>query len=196
MKFSTRSNRSKMALTASSEGISWILKQSTFRGYSTAISLLLNLFLQDEMFQFPWRKLRKRKSQAASAKISLPFSNRPPIFPIIENRSNILYIEWHMEQIKHCYCRPTMANIWMNDSHLMHRLNPWSHYDFGKSPGEEHDWSFKCCGVNGSQLLVVTVKPVTSLLTGFHGAQFLMSPLKYLGTYTYIHTYIGTVCLP
>ena len=51
-----------------------------------------------------------------------------------------------------------MANIWMNDSHLMHRLNPWSHYDFGKSPGEQHDWSVGCSDVNLSQRLCVTVK--------------------------------------
>lgn len=45
----------------------------------------------------------------------------------------------------------------------MHRLNPWSHYDFGKSPGEQHDWSVGCSDVNLSRLLLVTVKPVGGL---------------------------------
>lgn len=47
-----------------------------------------------------------------------------------------------------------MANISMNDSHLMHRLNRQSHYEFGKSPGER-DWSFGCSEMS----LLLTVKP-------------------------------------
>lgn len=167
MKFWSRSNRSNVTPTANSMGISWISIRPTFSGPSTAISLLLHLFLQDEMFQFPLKKTQKAKkwepSQTASSEISLPFSNRPAIFPIIKNRSNIWYIEWHKEQIKHCYCQPTMDNIWMKDSHLMLGLNSWPHYDFGKSPGEQHDWSFGCSDVNLSQLLLVTPKSV-----GFH----------------------------
>lgn len=42
----------------------------------------------------------------------------------------------------------------MNDSHLMHRLNRQSHYEFGKSPGER-DWSFGCSEMS----LLLTVKP-------------------------------------
>lgn len=88
-------------------------------------------------------------SRAASSDVSpRPPSNRPPIFPIIRNGSNIYYIEWRRREIKARYCRPTMATIWMNDSRLMHRWSPWSHYESGRSPGQPRVWSMGCSGAS------------------------------------------------
>lgn len=152
------------------------------------------------MFQFPLRETRKvgkwELGQAASTEIRLLFSNRPAILPVIKNRSNILYIERCGEQIKRCYCRPTMANIWMNDSHLMHGLNPWCHYDFGTSPGKQHDWSVGCSDANLSQLLFgyckasgrkILINPLTTPLRKTHGKK-CVSICYCLGAETEIHT--------